>query len=49
MNGYWPNWERSVGRTRLRLIPRPPPMPVTKKAGGPPMGPLMAPKAKKLA
>ena len=29
-----------------RLMPRPPPMPVTKNAGGPPIGPLIAPKTK---
>jgi hypothetical protein len=28
-------------------MPKPPPMPVRKKAGGPPIGPLTAPMAKK--
>src|SRR5690349_10405817 len=49
MNGYVPNCDRSVGMTSPRLMPRPPPSPVRKKAGGPPIGPLMAPKMKKLA
>ena len=35
--------------TRPRLMPSPPPRPVRKKAGGPPIGPLIAPKTKKLA
>ncbi len=35
---------RSFGRMRARLIPAPPPRPVTKNAGGPPMGALTAAK-----
>ena len=38
---------RLDGKIRSRLMPKPPPMPVTKKAGGPPIGPVTAPKAKK--
>ena len=39
--------EGSAGKTRSRLMPKPPPIPVTKKAGGPPIGPVTAPNAKK--
>ena len=42
-----PNVLRLDGKIRSRLMPKPPPMPVTKKAGGPPIGPVTAPKAKK--
>ena len=49
MNGNEPNRDRSDGKTRSRLMPSPPPIPVRKKAGGPPMGPFTAPNAKKLA
>ena len=46
ISGYWSKRDSSVGRTSRRLMPRPPPMPVRKNAGGPPIGPLTAPKAK---
>ena len=46
MNGNVSKRDRSVGMTSARLMPRPPPMPVMKNAGGPPIGPLTAPKAK---
>ena len=35
-----------VGSTRARLIPAPPARPVTKNAGGPPIGASMAAKTK---
>ena len=34
------------GRSGARLMPKPPAIPVTKNAGGPPIGPLTAPNAK---
>jgi hypothetical protein len=46
ISGYWSKCESSDGSTSRRLMPRPPPMPVRKNAGGPPIGPLTAPKAK---
>jgi len=46
MKGYDGNWDGSSGMTNRRLMPRPPPIPVTKNAGGPPMGPLKAPNTK---
>ncbi len=49
MNGKVAKLEMSCGMTRPRLMPRPPPSPVRKNAGGPPIGPLIAPKTKKLA
>ena len=36
--GKLPNWDRSCGMDRRRLMPNPPPMPMMKKAGGPPIG-----------
>jgi len=34
------------GTIIARSMPNPPPRPVTKNAGGPPIGPLIAPKTK---
>ena len=46
MKGNSPKFEMSSGMRSPRLMPRPPPMPVRKNMGGPPNGPLIAPKMK---
>jgi hypothetical protein len=46
MKGYVGNCAGSSGMTSPRLMPRPPAMPVRKKAGGPPIGPLKPPNTK---